>query len=310
MSEKTWRGIRKIAVIGAGAMGAFYAAKFFDMDPGSVFLIANGERYTRLKSGGIVVNGKRYDIRVKAPAEGTDPFDLILCAVKHHQLDSAIEDMRPLVGDDSIIISVMNGIDSEKRIEAALGKGKVLLCAAVGIDAVRDENSVTYSKEGKLVFGEAYNASLSEHVLRLQNLFIRTRIPNEIPQDMTRALWWKFMVNVGVNQVSAVLKAPYGVFQRSEDASYLTDMAMMEVIEVARKEGVDLKADDISKWNEVVKGLSPDGKTSMLQDVEAWRRTEVDMFAGRVIELGRKHGLPTPVNQVLYRCIRVIESGF
>lgn len=310
MFEKTGRGIRKIAVMGAGAMGAFYAAKFFDMDPDSVFLIAKGERYRRLKSGGVVVNGKRYDIKVKKPEEGADPFDLILCAVKHHQLDAAIEDMRGLVGDDSIIISVMNGIDSERRIEGALGKGKVLLCVAVGIDAVRHENSVTYSKEGKLVFGEADNAIPSDQVLRLQDLFIRARIPHEIPGDMVRALWWKFMVNVGVNQVSAVLKAPYGVFQHSEDASYLTDMAMMEVIEVAQKEGVDLRADDISKWNEVVKGLSPGGKTSMLQDVEAGRRTEVDMFAGRVIELGRKHNLPTPVNQVLYRCIKVMESGF
>ncbi len=310
MSEETGRMISKIAVIGAGAMGSFYAAKFFDTDPMSVFLIAKGERYARLKRDGIVINGKRYDIKVYDPAENTAPFDLIFCAVKHHQLDSTIEDMRGLVGDDSIIISVMNGIDSERRIEGALCKGKVLICVAVGIDAVRLENSVTYSKEGRLLFGEADNTILSEQVKRLRDLFIRARIPHEIPADMVRALWWKFMVNVGVNQVSAVLRAPYGVFQRSEDASYLTEMAMMEVIEVAQKEGVDLKFDDISKWNEVMKGLSPGGKTSMLQDVEAGRKTEVDMFAGRVIELGRTHGVPTPVNQVLYRCIRVMETGF
>jgi 2-dehydropantoate 2-reductase len=297
-----------IAIVGAGAMGCYYASKFYSMDPQCVCLVARGRRYDRLLEEGILVNSRQYYPRVVEPKHGAGPFDLVMCCVKNHQLPEAIGDMRYLVGEGTSVISVMNGIDSERQIGEALGMEKVLYAVAVGIDAVREGKAVTYSKEGRLLFGEAVNKVLSERVVRLQGLFTRAGIPHDTPADMIRALWWKFMVNVGMNQFSALLRAPYGVFQESADAKALCDMAMGEVIEVAVKEGVSLGREDMKEWHGILMGLSPTGKTSMLQDMEAGRKTEVEMFAGRVVELGLKHGLPTPVNLMLLRCIRVLEG--
>jgi len=300
---------KRIAVVGAGAMGSFYASKLADSDPGSVFLIATGERYDRLKNRGFTVNGKAYRLPVLSPEKEAVPADLVIVAVKHHHLEAAIGEVTPFVGDNTLFLSVMNGIDSEERIGAAFGAGKVLYAVAVGIDALREGNAMTYTTQGKLFFGEKENRALSERVRRLQALFDRAGIVYETPTDMLRILWWKYMINVGINQASAVLRAPYGVFQTSPEARELMDSAMTEVTAVAAAAHVNITGEDIENWYGFMARLSPAGKTSMLQDIEAKRKTEVEMFGGKMIELGKTYGIPTPVNETLFRIIRVIERS-
>jgi 2-dehydropantoate 2-reductase len=116
------------------------------------------------------------------------------------------------------------------------------------------------------------------------------------------------MINVGINQASAVLGAPYAVFQNPGQAREMMEAAMREVIEIAQKTGVNLSEDDIRSFEPVLARLNPRGKTSMLQDVEEGRKTEVEMFAGRVIPLGRQYNVPVPINQMLFDKIRAIES--
>ena len=111
------KSIEKIAIIGAGALGATYGSLLYELDPESVCFIANGDRCVKLHRDGVVVNGKRYDLAVLRPEEGTS-VDLIIVAVKHYQLDQAISEMKEFVGPQTIILSVMNGIDSEERIAA------------------------------------------------------------------------------------------------------------------------------------------------------------------------------------------------
>jgi 2-dehydropantoate 2-reductase len=300
--------IERISVIGAGAMGAFYASKFFDMDRNCISLVAKGERYDRLKEKGLIVNKRRYSLPVIGPEEKAPPSDLIIVAVKNHHLREAIEDIKNRVGENTLILSVMNGIDGEERIGAVYGMDKVLYAVAVAIDAVREGNCITYTKPGKLLFGEAKNLVLSERIKRVKSLFDRAGIPHETPDDMIRTLWWKFMINAGINQVSAVLHAPYGVFQTSQHAKELMESAMREVVVLAKAAKVHLSEEDVINWYSLLSGLSPQGKTSMVQDVEAKRKTEVEMFAGKVIELGKTYGIPTPVNEILFRLIKVIEQ--
>lgn len=300
--------IERVSVIGAGAMGAFYASKFFDMDRSCISLIARGERADRLMEQGLIVNNKHYSMPVVRPEDKSPSSDLIIVAVKHHHLPEAIQDMKNRIGESSLILSVMNGIESEEQIGAVYGMDKVLYAVAVGIDAVRQGNSITYTKEGKLFFGEAKNLVLSERVKRVKSLFDLAGIVHEIPDDMIRILWWKFMINVGMNQVSAVLCAPYSVFQASQEARELMESAMREVITIAKVAKVYLSEEDIENWYSFLSGLSPQGKTSTVQDVEAKRKTEVEMFAGKVIELGKTYGIPTPVNQTLFRLIKVLEQ--
>jgi len=302
--------IQTIFVIGSGAMGATYASIFYDMDSKCISLIARGERCERLRREGLLVNSKHYAIPVLQPEDRSPPADLLIVAVKHHHLDNAIRDMEHRIEDGTAILSVMNGIESEERIGAVYGMDKVLYAVSVGIDAVRVGNRVSYTNQGKVLFGEASKLFPSGRVKRVQALFDRAGITHETPPDMIRTLWWKFMINVGINQASAALRAPYAMFQASQEARRLMESAMREVIMLARKVGVHLSEADIDNWHTILAGLDPEGKTSMLQDVEARRKTEVEMFAGKVIELGRLHDVPTPVNEDLYDIIKKIEASY
>jgi 2-dehydropantoate 2-reductase len=298
----------KICVIGAGAMGAAYASLFYDMDRNCISLVAKGERYDRLKKKGLTVNGKSYLLPVIGPGDDGPPADLVIVAVKNHHLPQAIQDMRPVVGKNTLFLSVMNGIDSEEQIGAVYDMEKVLYAVVVGIDAVREGNTVSFSKQGKLFFGEATNRSLTQRVKDLQSLFDRAGIVHETPEDMIRTLWWKFMINVGMNQVSAVLRSPYSVFHKFPEARELMEAAMIEAITIARAMNVHLEEKDIQDFYPFLSAMSPEGKTSMVQDVEAGRKTEVEMFAGKVNALGERLGIETPVNQTLFRFLKVVEQ--
>ena len=300
--------IETIAIVGAGAMGGAYAGLLYDMDSRCVSFVAGGDRFERLRREGLTINGRHYIIPVLRPEDLSTPSDLIIVAVKYQHLGDAIRDMKNRVGAETTIISVMNGIESEDRIGAAYGTEKVLYAVSMGIDALREGNRVNYTSQGKIFFGEARNTSLTERVKRVQALFDRAGIIYETPPDMIRILWWKFMVNVGINQASAVLRAPFHVFQTSQEARSLMESAMQEVVILSERAGVNLSGEDIERFNKILMDINPHGKTSMLQDVEAGRKTEVEMFAGKVIELGRQLGVPTPVNQKLFDSIRKIEA--
>ncbi len=301
--------IKNIAVLGAGAIGAAYASRFFDESSFSTVFVARDPRYARLQADGVIVNGKRYSIRVVHPDEAVPRADLIIAALKNHNLPEAIKDLKNLVDGETTLVSLMNGLDSEEYLGSVYGMDKVLYAVAVGIDAVRDGNSVTYTNPGKIFFGEVDNSHASERVRRVQAAFERAGVASETPTDMMRMLWWKFMINVGVNQASAVMRAPYGVFQSSPDAQALMKALMSEVIALAQRIGVNLGEQDLDGWYAVLNALSPEGKTSMLQDIEAGRKTEVEVFAGKVVELGKTHGLPTPVNQTVLNIIHVLEQS-
>jgi 2-dehydropantoate 2-reductase len=288
-------------------MGAFLASRFIDAAGFVTAVVARGERRERLERDGLVVNGQPYAVTVADPDAPATPADLILVAVKQHHLAGALPDLQRLVGRETTILSVMNGLDSEQMLGAVYGPDKVLYAVAVGIDAVRDRNQVTFSRPGTFFFGEAVNTALSPRVRRVQEAFQRAGITYETPLDMMRILWWKFMVNVGVNQASAVMRAPYGVFQTSPEAQALMEALMHEVLAVARAAGVNLAERDVAEWYTFMNRLSPQGKTSMLQDIEAGRKTEVEAFGGKVVELGQTYGIATPVNETVMRIIQVLE---
>lgn len=300
--------IRTVAVQGAGAMGAYFAGKFFDTPGFSVSLIAQGERAGRLARDGLIVNGRRYDIPIIDPESTGTQADLIIVALKHHHLAKAVHDLRRIVGPNTTLLSVMNGLESEEFIGSVYGPDKFLYAVSVGIDAVREGNRINYTTGGTHYFGEADNTEINPKVLRVKEAFDRAGITCKIPDDMLRILWWKFMINVGINQASAVLGAPYGVFQRSADAHAFMESLMREAVALAKAADIDLREEDLQEWFNFLRTLSPEGKTSMLQDIEAGRKTEVEIFARKAIEMGIIHGIPTPVNTAVLRIIHVFEQ--
>ncbi len=302
--------IQKVYLSGLGAIGSSYAARLYETDPSLVTVIADQARIERYNRDGIFVNGKKYPFRFISPEASQGTADLILIAVKQHHLEESIKAIRNFVGEGTIILSLLNGITSEEVIGKEYGIEKLLYSFVVGTDAVRVGTKTTFSKIGKIVYGEKLNREYSEKVKAVKELFDRAQIPSEIPDNMLRELWWKFMMNVGVNQVSAVLKAPYGVFQTIGEARELMEMASREVILLAKKLGINLTEEDLQKYIKILNILGPEGKTSMLQDVEAGRKTEVEIFAGTVAKLGREYGVSTPVNDFLLRAIHTLEQTY
>lgn len=300
--------IHRVYFIGLGAIGLKYAARLHDLDAGLVKVIASARRMAALRTQPATVNGKRYDFSFLEPGQPAAPADLLFVAVKAGQLPQAIEDLRGFVGPNTCVVSLMNGISSEEQIGAVIGASHMLY-ANVYMDAVRDGNAVTYHDIGRIVFGEQDNTCRSARVDAIAALFQRAGIPCVVPDNMMRAHWAKFMVNAGINQASAVLRAPYGTFQVNAHARALMIAAAEEVVALSRCAGIGLGPEDIQNFLNIMDSLTPTAKTSMLQDIEAGRPTEVDLFAGTIIALGQRYGVPTPVNATLYQIIKAMETG-
>lgn len=301
------RQIGRVHFIGLGAIGLKYAARMYDADPSLVRVIADNARIEKFRLTPPCVNGKPYRFEFVRPNDPDETAELIFVAVKWRHLDQAIADIRGFIGDRTTIVSLMNGIASEERLADEFGAGRVVY-ANVYMDAVRDGHSVTWRDIGRIVFGEKNNVPVSPRVKAIQALFDRAAIPCSVPDDMLRAHWAKFMLNVGINQASAVLRAPYGAFQSNPYARELMVSAAREVVEISQRAGVGLGETDIAKFVDIIDSLDPGGKTSMLQDIEGKRETEVDIFAGTVVELGKRYGVPTPVNQTLLTIIRAMSA--
>jgi 2-dehydropantoate 2-reductase len=303
------REIKNVYIIGAGAIGGAYGSRIMENRPETLKILVGGSRFEKYTTDGIIVNGRKIPFKYVRPDSTEDKADLILIAVKYHHLEQTIKDIASLVGPDTIIMSLLNGITSEEIIGSVFGMDKMLYSFCVGTDAVREGTSITFTNIGRVVFGDRENSEASEKVSAVRAYFDSVKLPYTVPADIMRELWWKFMLNVGINQVSAILRAPYGRFAREGHTQDLMADASREVIKIAQKAGISLSEDDIQKSIEIISTLSPEGKTSMFQDVEAGRKTEVEIFSGAVCELGRKYGVPTPVNDLLFRFIRAIEES-
>ena len=303
--------IRRVAVLGAGALGAVYA-KIFHQAGITTTLVAKGERFERIQRDGIYINDTRYRLPVLNAADADNNFtaDLVIVATKYHQLSSALPDLANVVGRNTLFVSLLNGLTSEDIIGEMYGRENVLLSIAMNLDARREENRIYHTRPPLLVFGEVNNLKTSSKVQAVQEILDEVGISYQTPEDMNRTMWWKFMINVGMNQSSAVTGATFGRYKSEQELRWLKETLMREVIAVAKAEGVDLRDEDATSFYETLDIIAEDGKTSMLQDIEASRKTEVEMFAPVVIELGKKHGIPTPVNQTVFSVIRTLEEQF
>lgn len=302
--------IKSVHLIGLGSIGSMYASLLQAVEPGLLTVIADAERRARYRKEGITVNGKPLAPPYRAPDDGGGPADLVLVCVKQHHLAQAIEDIRGSVGAETIIISLLNGITSEEIIGEALGADHLLYAHCVETDATRSDGGVVFSTSGTIVFGERTNETHSSRVEAVKGLLARAGIGTRVPRDMLKELWWKFMLNVGINPLSAILRAPYGVFQQVAEARELFAASAREAIELSHAAGVDLDDGEIDRCLEIFERLSPEGKTSMLQDVEAARKTEIELFAGTVVSLGKRYGVATPVNDLILKLVRAIEKGY
>jgi 2-dehydropantoate 2-reductase len=257
--------IQSIFVIGLGALGAKYASRLHEFYPGQVKIIASIRRVEQFKIDPITVNGVAPAFEFVTPDTTGQTADLLIFAVKFDHLKQAIDDARPFISAHTSVMSLLNGVTSEELIADAYGKEQVLL-SSVYMDAVRDGNHIRYADIGRIVFGERRNDTMSGRVAAIRSKFENAGIPCDVPGDMVRAQWKKFMLNVGVNQASAVLQASYGAFQHESHARKLMVSAAEEVVAIAQASGIELNRKDIDEMVAIINSLVPTVKTSMLQD--------------------------------------------
>ena len=301
--------IENVLILGAGGLGAVYAQICHDTGVNTK-IVARGERYDRLTEHGFHINDTHHQLPI-IHADATDfTADLIIVATKYHHLDTALPDLKNFVADHTVFISLLNGLTSEDIIGELYGHEKTLLAISMNLDALREGNRIYHTRPPLLIFGEPDNSNLSARVKRIHAFLEHVGIGYQTPPDMRRMMWWKFMINVGMNQSSAVTRATYGQYKTDPDLRWLKESLMREVVAVAQAEQVNLTEDDVMSFYKTIDMIAEDGKTSMLQDIDAGRKTEVEMFGPVVMKLGEKHGIPTPINRTIVAVIRAIEAGF
>lgn len=303
--------IKTVSIIGLGALGILFGHHLSKRMPiEDLRIIADKDRIKRYENEGVYCNGELCKYHFITPEEVCEPADLLIFAVKFNGLNDAIQEAKNQVGEHTIILSLLNGIISEEIIGDSFGMEKVLYCVAQGMDAVKVGNKLTYDHMGMLCFGEREPGLISQKVKQVAEFFERMEVPYEADTNMYKRQWGKFMLNVGVNQTVAVFNSNYGEIHRAGRARDMMISAMREVMVLSEKEGINLTDADLNYWLSVVGTLSPEGKPSMAQDMDAKRNSEVELFAGTVLELGKKYEVPTPINKELYDRIKWIESEY
>lgn len=302
--------ITKAAIIGLGAIGSYLASHLQTVLGDNLRIIAGGARKERLERDGVVVNGKRLHFHVVDPQEdcGGDYPQLAIIITKFSGLPQAIKDIKNQIGPHTIIMAPLNGVEKEEIVAASYG-WENLLYSLARVSVVMRDGKVTFSDaSAQMEFGEKHNETLSPRVQAVKALFESAGIKSVVPEDMERAIWLKYMCNVSENQSAAVLGIPFGAWNVSDDANWIREALVREVAAVAAKKGIRITEEDIEEQGKRLKNVPAANKPSTLQDLEAGRKTEVDMFAGTMMRLGKEYGVPTPYNELFYHAIRVLEQ--
>ena len=293
--------IRKAALIGAGAVGCYLIDCLMDMEGTDFCVIASGERRARLEQSGVCVNGRTLHPPVRTPEEAGEQ-DLILIATKTMALEEAIACLPAMMGKQTLVMSLLNGVDSEERVAAAVGQNHVVY-SLMRIASERRGGQVSYriSPEMGVFFGilPGQDAPASEAIGILSEFFGRTRLFWHAEEDILTDIWYKYASNIANNLPQAILGVPAKLYQ-TEDGLYLLNTLWREVRAVAQTKGIDLP-EAPCVWNQ------PASRYSTLQDLDAGRKTEIDMFTGTLMRMAEQAGIAVPCAATVHHLIRALE---
>lgn len=297
--------IHTVAVLGAGAIGAYFIAGLSEKLGENLWVIAEGERAERLSREGIVINGERIPLHVRTPEEAAGA-DLLLVCVKYGALKGSLPAITQIVGENTIVFSTLNGVDSEEIIGEAIGP-QHMVYSLMKIASRRVGNEIRYNPAVTLgvFFGEK-DRQESERIAALRALFDGTDVRYHVCEDILQDIWYKYALNISKNIPQAILNCGFGAYTDSEHLAYISDRMREEVVQVAAAKGIDI-SDPNNPAGKNTK-LAPDVRFSTLQDLDAKRPTEIDMFCGTLTRLGKELGVPTPFNEFAYHAVRVLEE--
>ena len=277
--------ISNVLIVGLGGVGSVYASKIKDAK-----ILLDKNRLKKYINTPTEINGQKYKFDY---VTSENPFnaDLIIIATKFYNLDEVLENIKKFVSKNTIIISLLNGISSEEIISKQYSEATVVQSYLICNSIIRQNRKIIHDDFNKIVIDKNQD---------LEQFFKVNNINYEISKDIKSDLWQKFMLNIIANQLSAVTFKTFGEMNSLSKVKSLLPKILEEVIHIAKAEGINTPETLAQQAITTFKNMAPYGKTSMLQDIENNKQTEIDAFAGTVIKLGEKYNIPTPYNNVFY----------
>ena len=298
--------IKSVAVLGAGAVGSYVIWGLSEKADIRLGVIAEGERAERLKKNGCAINGKIYHPEVWTPDEAHD-VDLMVVALKYGSLEGALETIQKATGEHTAIMSLMNGVDSEEIIGRTVGM-EHMLPALIKVASHKEEDGYHFDPPTTLgiIFGEPTAPFDSERVKAVEELFADTGIHFRSTEYIQEEIWCKFRLNVCSNLPQAILGAGVGCYRDSVHMKAISDGLKRELEAVAKAKGINMSKTESSSGRG--SAVPPSARYSTLQDLDAGRHTEIDMFSGTLVRMGEELGIPVPYNEYTYHMIKALEE--
>lgn len=303
--------LNKVAIMGAGAVGSYLiwglSKKTGQSEGIDLCVVASGDRRKRFERDGFVINGAVFHPAVRTP-EDARGADLLIVALKYNSLLSSLEDIKAVVDDHTIILCLMNGVDSEEIIGNAIGGTENIVYSLIKIASERTGNSIRFDADTTvgMIYGEADLSRGTERIDALNELFSDTGLHYRSSDIIIPEIWSKFRLNIQNNQPQAIIGCGVGAYRDSEHVAFIKQKLREEVSAVAAARGIDI--DCVPVTSDTGSPVADRARFSTLQDLDAHRHTEVDMFAGTVIRLGRELGVPTPYNEFAFHAIKALEE--
>jgi 2-dehydropantoate 2-reductase len=293
----------KIAVMGSGGVGGYFGAKLAK-GGADVTFVARGAHFAAMRTHGLVVEGGPDDIRLPSVHVIEDPaaagtVDLVMFAVKLWDTESAIAQIKPIVGPQTTVISFQNGVLKDEYLTRAFGPDRIMggVCYVATAIARPGVIERTGALE-RMVFGE-FDGVASPRAKRFLDACLAGGIKAELSGDIRREIWEKFVFLVGLSGTTTATRSTIGpIRENPQTRAFLLDV-MREVVAVGRARGVDLPEDYAEQRLRLVDELAPDTTSSMYRDLEHGNRLEVRWLSGGVVELGRAVGVPAPLNRAI-----------
>jgi 2-dehydropantoate 2-reductase len=299
----------KVAVMGAGGVGGYYGG-LLARHGEEVWLIARGDHLRALQQRGLEVQSVmsgNFHVAVHATADAREAgqVDVVLFAVKTYDTAAAAEAIKPLLGPQTVVLTLQNGIDSAEQIGAIVGAGR-MMAGPVYIGAAIQAPGVIEQNAGpcRMVFGELAGG-VSDRGQRLLQLFQNAGMVCELSDNVMVALWEKFIFICAFSGFTALARLPIGPLRSSPPLRQLYSACLQELSQVADASGVPLRVDMVDHVVTLTDAVAETMTSSLQVDLERGRRLEVDSLQGVVVRLGERLGIPTPVHALLYAFLKV-----
>jgi 2-dehydropantoate 2-reductase len=294
----------RIAVVGVGGVGAYFGGRLA-LAGNDVVFVARGANLKAIRASGLRVDSPDGDF-VIYPAQATDdtstvgPVDVVMLSVKGWQVPEAIETIRPLMGADTFILPLLNGVEASDQLAAAFGERQVTggLCGLFG-SMVEPGHIRNIMARPFITFGELDNTR-SERIERLRQAFVSVGVQATIAPDIRAALWEKLLFVGPFGGVGAVTRAPVGVMRSLPETRALLEGAMTEISETAQARGVNMAANAITKAFALIDSSPEQATASMQRDIMAGRPSELESWTGVVARMAREAGIAAPTHTFLY----------